>query len=55
MTREQMLDNLIRYRGHEDYCVIKFARMIEDPACSEDFLFHIFLCYMLLKEEDEEI
>ena len=57
MTRENMMDEVIRARGFEDKMTIWFCGMCEDPAMTDSMLCNamvVALNYVEPEEKDEE-
>ena len=57
MTRENMMDEVIRTRGFEDKMTIWFCGLCEDAAMTDLMLYNamiVALNYVELEEEDEE-
>ena len=55
MTREQMLDTVIKARGFEDTWTIWFANIMEDESLSHDVVLNAMVAALAIPfEEDEE-
>lgn len=56
MTREQMLDTVIKARGFEDTWTIWFANIMEDESLSHDVVLNAMVAAlaMPMTAEDEE-
>lgn len=57
MTRENMMDEVIRARGFEDKMTIWFCGLCEEPAMTDSMLYNamvVALSYADPEEEDEE-
>ena len=57
MTRENMMDEVIRTRGFEDKMTIWFCSLCEDATMTDSMLFNamvVVLSYADPEEEDEE-
>lgn len=57
ITRENMMDEVIKARGFEDKMTIWFCGLCEDPAMTDLMLYDAMttaLNYVELEEEDEE-
>ncbi len=57
MTREEMIDKVIKARGFEDELTIWFASLAEDKKISHDYLKYAMITVLAIryKEEEEEL
>ena len=54
MTREKMLDEMIRIYGFEHEVVIQFARLVENPDIPDKVLRTLLLVHQEYPLEDED-
>lgn len=54
MTRDMMIDEVIRHLGFENKYTIWFCELAEDATISDDSLFDAMMCAICLGKEEED-
>lgn len=54
MTREEMIDKVIKTRGFEDELTIWFANLAEDETINHDYLKYAMIAILAFKNKEEK-